>query len=284
MEFNIIGTGRLGFSIAYALQYNKIASLNGVYNRSSSRSQQIIAQLGHGSVITTLANLPDADLTFITSPDNYIQHIAETLAQSGHVKTGSVIVHCSGVLGAQEGLGVLQSQGCLVASFHPLKAFSESTINPYCFNGCTCAIEGDKSATALLKSLFQPLGAALIEVNPANTALYHAGAVIASNYLVTLAASASECLIKAGVSETLAPRVIIDLMQSSLDNLKNKESFSAALTGPLMRGDTDTITRHLQALKDPILRKLYQSAGLATLPLTSVDEQTREILSKLFSD
>jgi len=284
IEFNIVGAGRLGFAIANALHYNHAATLKGVYNQHAINSANVVKTLGVGKAIADLADLPPVDITFITTPDYCIQTVAEKLAEGRSIKPTSVIVHCSGVLDAQTALGSLKKHQCLIASIHPLKAFSVSIVDPFYFRDCPCAIEGDSAAIDLLTHLFNRLDAQLIPLNPKHKALYHAGATIAANYMVTLAATSSQCLQQAGISKSQTIEIVTQLMQSSLDNIKLKANFSTALTGPLARGDIETIQRHLEVLDDPLLHKLYQITGLATLPLTTIDEKMRAALAQLLGE
>lgn len=283
MEFNIIGAGRLGFAIGNALSHHRLATLKGITNKHLINAQRVIDVLNQGSAIANISDLPPADITFITTPDGYIEETAALLEKSSNLKDGSIIVHCSGVLDAHSALGVLRNQGCLIASFHPLKAFPQGGVDSSCFNNCPCAVEGDQAAVDLLTPLFQQLGAQVFTLDATQKALYHAGAVIASNYLVTLADIANQCLQQAGVPTALAPNIVTQLMQSSLDNLKSKTHFKEALTGPLVRGDAATIERHLKVITDPVLKNVYQSAGLATLSLTDLDEETMKQLKTLLN-
>ena len=102
-------------------------------------------------------------------------------------------------------------------------------------------------------------------------ALYHAAAVIASNYSVTLAATAARLLRRIGASEDDSLRVLLPLMRSTLDNLE-RQGLPEALTGPIVRGDTGTVRRHLLELDaaDGEAGMLYRCLALGTLPLAAL--------------
>jgi predicted short-subunit dehydrogenase-like oxidoreductase (DUF2520 family) len=173
----------------------------------------------------------------------------------------------------------LKEQGCFIASFHPLKAFAKGYLNTEAFDKVECVVEGDEQVCTWVKNSFTTLGANILTIKPEAKAGYHAAACMASNYLITLASCSEQLLLKAGFTAEAARIIIEKLMQSSLDNLKLISSISEALTGPLMRGDTETLSLHLDAIDDPLLNNFYRAAGLATLPLTQLPEETKQFIA-----
>lgn len=268
MKFNIIGAGRLGKNLALALVARGDGQLVAICNHSLNSGMKAVAELGSGTAVASLAELPAVDVIFITTPDDCIAAIASTLTCSN-----TLVVHCSGVL-SSEILATLKKRGCLIASIHPLKAFRENYLQCDAFQGCDCMIEGDDEAVRLLTVLFSALGAQVMSINATKKNSYHAAAVMASNYVVTLAGCAIELLIEAGLSESQAKNMTQGLMRSSLTNIESTSHIAAALTGPLSRGDVSTVDKHLQAIQQPHISALYRAAALATLPLTNLDEKT----------
>lgn len=283
MKFNIIGAGRLGKNIALALDSARLGQLETVCNKSLSSAKQAVNELGFGRAIDNLSGLAPAEFNFISCSDDAIAQVAAELSQQGKQLKGSIIVHCSGVLASTE-LNPLKQQGCLIASLHPLKAFRAGQLDKDSFRACICVMEGDEPALTKLSELFSALGARLISIKAENKACYHAAAVFASNYLVTLAAIASDLWVDAGIPAPTARQMGLELMASSFNNLQQSQSIKEALTGPLSRGDLKTIEKHLQALADPSVKNLYQAAALATLPLTSLDNKTQRELDILLME
>lgn len=280
MDFNLIGAGRLGRVIAKALLDSGKAALGAVCNAHFHKAREAIRQLGSGVAVPHLLDLPPADLTFITTPDDQILQLAKQLAEQGILRPGSTVVHCSAVL-STTALAPLKAKGCHLASFHPLKAFAKGTRAKQVFQGCDCSIEGDEQAVQLVSALFNPLGVRMIRLEAAAKSTYHAAAVIAANYLVTLAATAIELFEEAGISADLAKQLTTQLMGSSLTNIQQTKRLSHALTGPLQRGDLNTVSQHLTALSKPSTKTLYRSAALATLPLTNLPDELKEQLQVL---
>lgn len=280
MKCNIIGAGRLGKNIALALSKAQLISLISICNRSLESAQKAHHELGYGQAIDKIEHLPAAEVTWICCNDDAIEDVVATLAQSATLKPGSFVIHCSGVLSSAL-LAPLKKQGCLVASFHPLKAFKTNYLEPTAFKQVDCVLEGDHEVCAWLKHSFTQLGAHLIAIKPEAKAIYHAAACMASNYLITLASCSEELFLKAGINPQQARRMIIHLMQGNLHNLLQTSSIAESLTGPLARGDVQTIALHLEAIDNPDIKRLYQSAALTTLPLAPLSAEMKQKIINL---
>lgn len=282
MKFNVIGGGKLGKNIAIALSQSSDVKLGAIYNKHLKKAQLAIEQVGSGEAISNLNDLPAADIVFITVPDDSISTVVAYLVNHAILAPNTIVVHCSGVLSSS----ILKPlHQCLIASFHPLKAFRQDVVDKTSFQHCHCVLEGDYKAIACLTSLFSPLGALLISIHPNHKTIYHAAAVMASNYLVTLANSAISLFKESGIDDALSHEITVNLMQSSLTNIMHAPTLSSALTGPLARGDRLTISEHLTALSNPLIKELYTAAALATLPLThlNAEQQTslRDLLGRI---
>jgi predicted short-subunit dehydrogenase-like oxidoreductase (DUF2520 family) len=274
MNFNMIGAGRLGKNLARALCTAQLANLNSIYNRSMQSAEQACKDIGVGTAVDLLTKLPPVDMTWITTNDDTIEFIVSELAKNSLLKPGGFIVHCSGALNSKL-LNPLKAQGCYVASLHPLKAFKSGYLEDNAFNEIDCILEGDWECCHWLKSTFELLGSRVTTINPNAKAIYHAAATIASNYLITLAASSEELLLQSGVAPEQARSMVCNLMQGNITNLRHTQCITHSLTGPLMRGDIKTIALHIRAIENPTLANLYKAAGLATLPFTTLEEDKK---------
>lgn len=279
----MIGAGRLGKNIAQALSATHIISSLALCNRSFASAKKACQELGVGHAVDHIEHLPEADITWICCNDDSIPHVVALLAQKSLLKPGSFVIHSSGVLNSNL-LAPLKTQGCSIASFHPLKAFKTNYLDSAAFNQIDCVMEGDEQVCQWLTSSFLQLGAYISVIQPENKAMYHAAACIASNYLITLAACSEELLLSAGLPEQQCRRMLTNLMQGNVTNLMHSPKIAEALTGPLARGDIKTLSAHLDSIKNPDINHLYKAAGLATLPLTSLSKerqkQIKEMLKK----
>ncbi|KTD44884.1 Rossmann-like and DUF2520 domain-containing protein [Legionella quateirensis] len=283
MNYNIIGAGRLGKNLALALSTTQMLTLDSVCNRSFNSAQQACSEIKLGTAVNSLKQLPKTDVTWITCNDDSIESIVYQLIKDSVLKPDSFIIHCSGALNS-ELLSPLRELGCSVASFHPLKAFKSGYLNSLAFNQIDCVMEGDPAVCEWLHGIFSILGAHVIPIRSDAKIMYHTAATIASNYLITLAHTSEELLLQAGIPQHQARAMICNLMQGNINNLSKTSHIAESLTGPLCRGDIQTMSMHLKAIDNPSIKELYKKAGLATLPLAQLPLENKEIIKKMLED
>ncbi len=265
-----IGAGKVGTALA-ALLHQRGAHVAAVAGRTSGSSFEMALGAGlSASVAKDRAGvLASASIVFLTVTDDAIKPLCEEIAANEGWRAGQGVVHCSGALPSTI-LSAAGEQGALVASFHPLQAFASLQAALKNMPGSTFALEGDETLVAQLEQLAEALGGTSLRMRPEDKTLYHAAAVISSNYLVTLAALASDLLVREGVSPdaTTAVRHLVPLLRGTLENLQ-AVGLPWALTGPLVRGDAGTVQRHLKALEEiaPDTADLYRHLARLTLPM-----------------
>lgn len=279
LTFNLIGAGRLGKALAYALTQHG-ATLKGVCNRSRSSAEAAVFALEQGSAYALISELPEAELTVIAVPDEVISSVAKALSEKKDLRSRRIVMHMSGVLSSQV-LHPLPEKGVFTASAHPMQSFTNSTLNANAFQGCGVTLEGHPEALAVLNPLFDAIGARTATIEARHKALYHAAAVLSCNYTVTLQAIAMQWLKASGIDDAMAKHMIEHLLQSTLTNIQHKPTLEQALTGPLARGDGQTIQAHLNALTGLDEKALYQQLGLHTLPLTSLKDTLKARLKEM---
>lgn len=277
---NIIGAGHLGKTIGYLLVKKQLVSIQSICNRSQQSTLQAIQFIGQGKYCPSIRELPAADITFITTPDDKIALTCEALSHNPSIKKASIIVHCSGSL-TSDALETIKTKGCFTASVHPMRSFSDPQISIEGYDGTYCAMEGDNAAIPPLRLLFEAIGSITYQINKEGKALYHAAGVFSSNYVVTLVAQAFSCIREAGVQdEGMAMRIIFNILKGTILNLEQTVSPKHALTGPIQRGDVHTILKHIDALSTDEQKHLYAVLGQATLPLTTHSEEQKEAMVK----
>ncbi|HEV2034932.1 MAG TPA: DUF2520 domain-containing protein [Candidatus Dormibacteraeota bacterium] len=231
----VAGRGNLGRSLTRAL-------------RAAGRRVTLVrARTGIQALARSLESKPGA-LVLLTVPDGAIASVAAKLAVAGAAIPRSVaFVHLSGALG----LGSLESlrDRHPVGSFHPLQSFPEPR-PPDAFRGIVVAVDGTTaSLQRRLGALARDIGAKPRRVDDSQRALYHAAAVFASNYLVALLGEAVGLLEQAGWSKGEATAALVRLSEGALLSVSRRGP-TAALTGPIRRGDVETVRRHLVALAE----------------------------------
>jgi predicted short-subunit dehydrogenase-like oxidoreductase (DUF2520 family) len=190
-------------------------------------------------------------------PDGAIGKRAGELRLCG----GQALVHTSGVLGA-EVLEPARAAGTQVGAFHPLVAFADTERAIAALHGATVAVEGDDQLATLLATMAEAIGATAVRLAPGSKAAYHAAAVLAAGGFVALLDAIAELGRSAGLDEAGSLAVYGNLIEQTLGNARSL-GISAALTGPMTRGDVGTLERHLEALARlaPDALPLYRAAA-----------------------
>jgi predicted short-subunit dehydrogenase-like oxidoreductase (DUF2520 family) len=266
----LVGPGALGLSLGRALLAAGVPLAAVAWHSEEGRAR---AERWLPGVplepVSAPRRLGAAALVVLAVRDDVVGKAAAALAP--HRREGQVVVHTSGLLTA----GVLREAGLAapVGSFHPLQAFASPARGPELLASCVVAVEGDAAAVEAGRALAATLGAEVVTLSPDPDAkvAYHAAAVVASNYLVTLAGLATRLAALAGLDEASALRMLLPLQRGTLENL-GALGVSAALTGPVVRGDAATVRAHLALLEArcPELRTVYCVLGRQAAELARV--------------
>ncbi len=229
-DFALIGPGRAGGTIAAAL-IDAGWNLVGIAGRDpESASTRAAAERWEVPIGTAAEVVVGASLVVIATPDRVIAEVAASIAEE--VEASALVIHLSGAVP----LAALEEVVARIGALHPLQTMSAFGVAPALLHGVWCATAGDPEVDVIAKTLgMQPFS-----VLDADRARYHAAASIAANHLVALTAQIE--------ATTDVPfEAFVPLMRTALDNVAAFGP-SVALTGPVARGDVDTIRDHLQAL------------------------------------
>jgi len=265
--FAIIGCGKLGVTLAWHLARIGYEPA-GFASRRSASAHAAAENAGGGRVCRDAWDATaDADVVFITTPDAIIGSVAERLAAQEGLKRGAVVLHCSGALSSTI-LAAVHLCGAHAGSLHPLQSFAAPTFPDNPFRGIIMAGEGDDEALALAREVASGLQAEFLSIGTETKTLYHAAAVVASNYLVTLLAASTRLLEGSGIAHEETLKVLLPLVRGTLNNIE-KQGLGDALTGPIARGDKGTVESHCHKIRQalPDLLPFYQMLGTYTLPL-----------------
>jgi predicted short-subunit dehydrogenase-like oxidoreductase (DUF2520 family) len=281
----IVGTGRMGLALGGALRRAGAIERLVYYGRAIEApphplfdgSNPAEYRIGPGPV-------PEGTSVLILAvTDSALGDVAYDYAQVGRAPRGCAAVHLSGAL-STDVLAPLHAAGYAVGSLHPLQAVADRWQAGERLEGAAFALAGDPAAIAAGRRIASALGGLAFVVPPHLRPLYHAAAVMASNYMLALLAAAIRLLGQAGVGEDDAFRALLPLVRGTLDNIEQL-GLPAALTGPIARGDVDTVRLHLARLSGEE-RTLYCGLGLELLRLAraaGLDDERAERLHALLS-
>ena len=254
----IIGAGQVGRGLSRAFLASG-STLLGIHGRRSSQYTTSSGDLP--------AAIRDANVVIVAVRDPQIDGVLENLAENRPMLgSGCAILHTSGVVDARA-FGALRGLGFPCGTFHPLAPFAEPDRAPELLRGGWIGIDGDDAARSAGRRLAAHVGARTIDIPEGGKTLYHAAAVMASNFPVALAAASADLMRSLGIPERSANSAVESLMRAAVGNLATKTP-AEALTGPVVRGDPETVRTHLTALMQaPATCAIYRNLSRVALDL-----------------
>lgn len=262
----IIGAGLLGTTLAAKLTRVgvPVAGLHGRKPDLSEAASALSGVLGSSGELPRI--LSESEVVVISVRDSRVPEVAGRLVEEKRLRSDQVLLHTSGNRPAAEMLAVARAHVRGVGTLHPLISVTDAPGALENLQGAYFGIEGDEHATRMAAKLVRLMGGLALPLRAETMALYHAAAVMGSNYIVALADVARSLLVAAGVPEQHALPALLALMTSAVRNLV-EVGLPSALTGPAVRGDVASIERHLVAIeqKAPDLLDLYRRLGREVL-------------------
>lgn len=238
MRIVLVGPGRAGMSLAVAATAagNDVV---GVVGREAESAQRASAMID-SAPLTIADQFPEADLLLIATRDDIIARVAAALAAKD-LPIGAA-AHVSG-LTPVSALDPLRRAGLAVGSFHPLQTLPNPTAGAARLAGAHIAITAEPPLRATLETLASDLGATPFPLTDEAKPLYHAAAASAANFPLVALAMAEDAFAEAGVPWEAA-RPLVEAVVANAFDLGPR----AALTGPVARGDVDTVASQLRAM------------------------------------
>ena len=283
-KLGFIGAGPVGTTFGVRLSQKKYDVI-AVFDLNPAAAQQFADRIPGCKILQTAQHVADAaEIIFITTPDDYIAKVADSLKW----QVGKSAVHCSGAT-TVHALDGPKEQGALVGGIHPCQTFASIDQAIENLPGSTFAIEAEEPLQTTLTEMAQALNGDWLYLTAEQKALYHAAACIACNYFDTVVSIACDLWQYFGKSPQDALRAYVPLLRGAVKSLANV-GLPAALTGPIARGDVKTIHRHLDSIGkyQPDLLPLYKQLGRWTIPIakgkgTLAEDKAAE-LEKLLKD
>ncbi|WP_333887505.1 Rossmann-like and DUF2520 domain-containing protein [Clostridium sp.] len=264
MKFNIgfIGAGRVGVTLGKYFSLNGL-NLKGYYSKSG-RSAKEAADFTSSKYYEELETLiEDCNVIFITTPDDIIQKIWNKIKK--YKLKNKIICHSSGSLSSSI-FSDIDTLGAFGYSIHPMCAFSDRFNTYKTLYKIYFSIEGHDAYITTLKELFEEMGNKIIILHKSKKPLYHLANVTVSNLVLSLLNIGCKYLEDCGINEDDAITALMPLIDNNLTNIKNK-GFINALTGPVERGDIETIRHHLKVIPD-MHKNLYKVLSLNLVNLS----------------
>lgn len=298
---NIIGAGNLGRTLARLWSERRIFRVGSICNRREASAIEAATFIGAGTPAADIQSMASADFWLIAVGDDQIEAVATELAahlngklhedQNSHA--APVVFHCSGALTSS---ALAACAPAKLASAHPVHSFVNPERSVSELPGAFVALEGDRIALEHLDHAFTRLDCTCITLNPEQKLLYHTGSVMACNYLTVLMDLSLQTFAAAGIDERTARQLLAPIvMQTAKNNVELGPE--KALTGPLARGDVQTVARQLEALTalaepqpratPPALADVYRLLGKAALPIATkagLDAAATQEIQTLFDD
>ncbi len=247
MKIAFVGAGRVGISLS-AFFLSRGFDVVGIATRSSSSVERAQRYLPAIRVVKDVLELGHPDVIFITVVDSAIASVAEKVREA---YPDSVVVHTSGAHSSN----VIPGEG--KASCHPLQSLASVEVALEMIPKSLFTVEGDEKGLDVLERILKMAGLRYVGIEPEAKPLYHAAAVVASNYLVTLMYKAVEIMKLSGFPEKEGTEGLVALAEGTLRNISEK-GVPDALTGPIAREDVDTVKLHLSELKRHNLDEFYR--------------------------
>ena len=262
MRIGIIGAGKVGTTLGKYLSIHG-KNVTGFYSRTHESADEA-ATFAETETYSSLCKLVEKnDVIFITTPDGVIHQVwGELLHQD---ISNRIICHFSGSLSSHVFSG-REEAGASGISMHPMYAFSDKFHSYEQFHTAYLTLEGDPEAVAVMKPMWEAIGHHVLSLKAEDKIKYHAAAAMASNEMLGLMQASLDILSECGFSEKDSMALLTPLVQGNIASMLEKGCVNA-LTGPVERGDAQTVRKHLQALEGSKAGKIYQSLGSTMVEL-----------------
>ena len=262
MRIGIIGAGKVGTTLGKYLSIHG-KNVTGFYSRTHESADEA-ATFAETETYSSLCKLVEkSDVIFITTPDGVIPQVWGDLLHQDI--SNRIICHFSGSLSSHVFSG-REEAGASGISMHPMYAFSDKFHSYEQFHTAYLTLEGDPEAVAVMKPMWEAIGHHVLTLKAEDKIKYHAAAAMASNEMLGLMQASLDILSECGFSEKDSMALLTPLVQGNIASMLEKGCVNA-LTGPVERGDAQTVRKHLQALESSKAGKIYQSLGSTMVEL-----------------
>lgn len=245
MRIGIIGSGRVGYSIGKYLSDNQV-DVTGFYDRHQERAEDAALFCKTDSFVSMEAIVKASDTLYITTQDREISRVWDCIDKTSI--QNKIICHFSGSLSSVVFQGI-EATGASCCSIHPMLAFSDKYSSYLQLKNAFFTIEGDATAVTAMQDIFRPLGNQMVEIDGNQKALYHCAASVLSNQVIAVLDCGYQMLEQVGFSKEQVLTATSSLVRGNIENVIALGT-EAALTGPIERGDMETVWKHLECIPE----------------------------------
>ena len=240
----VIGAGRVGAVLGAALR-NAGHTVTGVHAVSEASRTRAEALLPDVPVLEVPEILRRSEMVLFAVPDDVLGELVAGLVAAGHVQAGHLLVHTSGRYGVGV-MGPVRAAGAIPLAIHPAMTFTGLSLDLARLRDCVFGVTADPVVLPVAQALAVEMGGEPVVIKEADRAVYHAALSHGSNHLVTVTAQAAQLLRQIGMADT--ERLLRPLLSASLENAL--ADGDGALTGPVARGDVETVRAHRDTLRE----------------------------------
>jgi len=246
MKSALIGTGKMARAFGKYLS-ERGQPIAGLWGRNPEAAKEAADFVGTEVKVTLNALIETSEVIFLAVSDDAIEDVAKTLVSCGSSLKGKWIGHLSGCKD-YKALDVLERCGAKPFSLHPLQTVADPETGVNALREAVLTLDAEDSNRYVLKNWLQELGNPVVQLEPGKKALYHLGACIASNYVMTLMNLALQVFQDVGFEDADAMTALSTLLSGTEQNFRNLGPVSG-LTGPVSRGDFKTVESHFESLQ-----------------------------------
>jgi predicted short-subunit dehydrogenase-like oxidoreductase (DUF2520 family) len=283
----LVGAGAAGGALVLAL-HRAGYPIAGVASRSIESARRCAALIDNPPATCDPAPaVVSADIIILATPDGQIEPACRAIAEQGVIRPGQLFLHLSGAL-TSDVLDPARRKGAEVLSLHPIQALADPVKGAELLRGTWFCLEGSAAAIGRGEALVKAMQGETLIIPAEHKALYHAALSVAANYLVTIESIAVSLLERIGIERQDGLQAILPLIAGSVQNLAHS-GLPNALTGPISRGDSSTVARHIDSLRGmpPAHQAIYRMLGKETVELAlekgGLDAEQAEEIRRLLT-
>lgn len=279
LGIGVVGAGKVGAVLGAGLRNagHTITGVHAVSDASRDRAENLLPDV---PVLEIPEILRRSEMVLFAVPDDVLADLVNGLVEAGHVQTGHLFVHTSGLYGTSV-LDPIRPQGAIPLAIHPAMTFTGLSLDIERLQNCVFGVTADAITLPIAQALVVELGGEPVTIAEADRPTYHMALAHASNHLVSLTAQSRQLLESIGVEQP--GRMLSSLMGAALEN--SLSDGDGALTGPVARGDVETVRHHLETLESLEPFEVSEGAEIAeTYRAMAWATAQRAYARRVFSD